>query len=153
MAVIGIDYEGGEAIWNEDESDIIGNTSIEYKGVYLHTKKGEFIFDSGDFPSDWYNAKKKYYREIHEEEPYLSGSSTCNHFIMDGAPYQSAYLFYENEKGVLNYLKEDSTFEERYEMSRTGDELFVDEGTFPTFDELKQRATQNEKVSFTTSET
>jgi hypothetical protein len=38
-------------------------------------------------------------------------------------------------------------------MSRTGDELFVDEGTFPTFDELKQRATQNEKVSFTTSET
>lgn len=153
MAVIGINYEGGDAIWNEDESDIIGNTPVEYKWVYLHTSKGEFVFESGDFPADWYNAKKKFYREIIEEEPYLSGSSTSDHFIMDGAPYQSAYLYYENEKGVLKYCSENMPLEERFKIAREGDELFVDEGTFPTFEELKERATLNEKVSFTPSET
>lgn len=149
MAVIGINYTGGGSIWNDDETEIVGSNPIFYESVYLHTEKGEFVFNSGDFPADWYNAKKKFYREIYQEEPFLSGSSTVDHFIMDGAPYHSAYLHYDaqnNGNPILEYADKATPFEVQFYISK-GDELFVDDGTFPTFEELKERAQLKEQIN------
>ena len=126
MAVIGIHYGGGNEY---DENDEIIEHPIDYKTVYLHLSNDkEILFESGNFVKDWFHAKKKFL-EVHEEEMHLSASSSVDHFIMDGAPYDSAYLVFKDEGDVGELT---------YEYDDKGWEMFVEKGTKPTWDELKK---------------
>ena len=146
MAVIGINYKGGNSY---DEDDNLVEGEILYESVYLHTSEKEMIFNSGNFPKDWYDAKKAFVT-AQDETPndinyfHLSGSSTCDHFIMDGAKFESAYLHMENDIAVLKYCIEDDSLEmmekliANREIYEKGWEFFVPEGTKPTWEELKE---------------
>lgn len=127
MAVIGIDYsEGGKP--------------LNYKGVYLHTSSGKLKFESGDFVKDWFQAKMKYAKELQDQDPFLSASSTCDHFIMDGANYDSAYLHIEDGKGILKYVdrSDPNYLFTQSDIYENGWEMFVNPGTQPTWEELKE---------------
>lgn len=92
-------------------------------------------------------------------------SSSIDHFIMDGAPYDSAYLHMENGNLVLKYIEEINETElkiflkEKYKTKKQRDEaeeiirlnkmyserdiiggleFFVPTGTRPTWEELKE---------------
>ncbi len=132
MAVIGINYDGGNRY---DENDELVEAPVNYESVYLHYDGGEKIFNSGNFVKDWYDAKKFYLNELSETE-YLSGSSTCDHFIMDGAKFDSAYLHVIDEVPVLKYLDREDP---KWYLSKDADgwEFFVEEGTKPTWEELR----------------
>ena len=135
MAVIGINYSGGNTY---DDDDNLIECEPEYKSVYLHTNDGEIIFNSGSFIKDWFDAKKKYLQELLEKE-HLSGSSSCDHFIMDGAKFDSAYLHMVDEKPILMYV--DRTQPDWFitqEKIFNGWEMFVPENTQPTWEELKE---------------
>lgn len=136
MAVIGINYGGGNT-YDDDDNMVINN--IVYESVYLHTREENFTFNSGNFVKDWFNAKKKYV-ELQDKEPYLSGSSTCNHFISDGAKFDSAYLHVVDGKPILRYIdyNDESWLENQRDIFEKGWEFFVDEGTQPTWEELKE---------------
>lgn len=155
MAVLGIDYDGGGYVYDENDECIEGLvTPIEYKGVYLHTYSEKFTFNTGNFVVDWYNAIKKFYNELVEVEPHLSHSSSVNHFIMDGAPYSSAYAHPVDTEDILElrYVDEDWTKDiesmvKAREIYEGGIEMFVEDGTKPTFKELKEyvKRYENEK--------
>ena len=122
MAVVGINYSEGSKKKN-----------LGYKSVYVfygNGKREEKIFDSGDFVKDWYDYRKFLIQELSEKEHAFCNSSTVDHFIMDGAPYDSAYLIIKNKKGELYYGNE---FYEK------GIEFFVNKGTKPTWQELKDK--------------
>jgi len=125
MAVIGINYNDG------------GNP-LGYESVFISCTDGkEFIFDSGDFVKDWYDAIKKFITEVGES---LSHSSTCNHFQGDGGKFDSGYLHMIDDKPILKYL---DTSEENWSLTQKdvyedGIEFFVPEGTEPTWGELKE---------------
>jgi len=125
MAVIGINYEGGERIGDEND-DELPRTPIVYENVYLYLRTGKEILFSGNFVKDWYNAKKKF-MEVSDKEGYLSASSSVDQFIMDGAPYDSAYLIFKDDIPELVY-----------EYDEKGWEMFVEKGTKPTWEELKK---------------
>lgn len=131
MAVIGINYTGGNRY---DDNDVLIEDEPMYESVYLHTNKGKFIFNSGNFVKDWFDAKKKYIQEFSEEE-FLAGSSTCDHFIMDGAKFDSGYLHMDGETPVLKYVDEK---DENLREVINGWEMFVPEGTQPSWEELKE---------------
>ncbi len=126
MAIICINYKDGN--------------DLEYRSVDLsHSDLTERkVFDSGDFVKDWYNCIKFVSLNLCEKE-HVSFSSSVDHFIMDGAPYDSAYLVPEEngETFTLRYEKE---------FSSKGIEFFVKEGTQPTWIELKQMCEQNENI-------
>lgn len=135
MAVIGITYDGGNRY--DDEGNLIENP-IQYESVYLYTSKEQTEFNSGDFVKDWYNAHIKYFDE-HKDE-HFSHSSSVNHFIMDGAPYSSAYLHDVNDTYVLKYVDHSDPnyiFTQR-DIFENGLELFVPENTQPTWEEYKE---------------
>ena len=142
MAVIGISYDGCSHDYDEDGNRIELNPStLVYHHVYIHTSGEKFEFKSGDFVKDWFQAKMKYAKELQDKEPHLAGSSTCDHFHMDGAEYDSAYLHIENGNGVLKYIDRSDPnyiFTQR-EIYEDGWEMFVDPGTQPTWEELKER--------------
>jgi len=128
MAVIGIDYDGGDLI-GDDNDELASRTPIKYKHVYLHLcSDKEFLFESGDFVKDWFNAKKKFL-DVYDEEMHLSSSSSVDHFIMDGAPYDSAYLVFQDKNDIGELT---------YEFDKEGWEMFVPKGTKPTWVELKK---------------
>jgi hypothetical protein len=136
MAVIGINYSGGNTY--DDQDNLIENP-IKYKGVYIHLTDGtELNFKTKDFVKDWYDAKKKFINELSDTEPYLGASSSVNHFIMDGAKFDSAYLHItEGDKPILKYI--DRTDEKWYLTDiDSGIEFFVKEGTTPTWEELRE---------------
>lgn len=84
------------------------------------------IFNSGDFVKDWYDCIK-FSIFLEPVEPFNSCSSTVDHFIMDGAPFDSAYLKNDdNDDLYLSYTEIDGT------------EFFVKEGTKPTWLELRE---------------
>lgn len=135
MAVISIEYYGGGKEY-DDNDNVISEIPIEYKGVNLSTGKlGNIEFNSGNFIKDWYDAKKKYLEEC-DDEPFCH-SSSVDHFLMDGAKYDSAYLHVVDGKPVLKYL--DRTKKDWF-IDPIGDgwEYFVKEGETPTFEELKE---------------
>jgi len=138
MAVIGINYEGANHDYDNNGERIEIPGGLKYKSVYVHYKGGKKVFDSGNFIKDWFDAKGFFARGLMDKEPYLSGSSTCDHFIMDGAPYDSAYLHIIDGKQVLRYVdRSDDLFTQR-QVWDGGWEFFVEEGTQPTWEELKE---------------
>ena len=143
MAVIGIDYKGCNFEYNEkDERVEITNPKLrlKYKSVYIHcaNKKNSRQFKSSNFVKDWYDAKKYYINELQDKEPYLGGSSTCDHFFMDGAEYDSAYLHIVDERGVLKYPNYADPHWYMSEDVTNGIEFFVETGTKPTWEELRE---------------
>ncbi len=139
MAVIVINYEGVNYDYNEDDELIETPGGLKYKSVYVHYEGGEKVFDSGNFIKDWFDAKGFYARGLMDKE-HLYNSSTCNHFIMDGAPYDSAYLHIVDDKPVLMYLdrKDPNWFMTQRDVYEKGWEFFVEPGTQPTWEELKK---------------
>ena len=80
MAVSGVNYDEGSE-----------KQGMGYKSVYLHYKEDdEKLFNTGNFVKDWWDMRKFQIQELSESEPHFMHSSTINHFIMDGAPYDSA---------------------------------------------------------------
>jgi hypothetical protein len=126
MAVIGINYDEGA-------------DALNYKSVYIHSSNLKVNFDSGNFIKDWYDAIKKYLTELSEEE-FLSHSSSVNHFIMDGAKFDSAYLHMVDGKAILKYFDktDPNWWKTQSDVDENGIEFFVPENTQPTWEELKE---------------
>jgi hypothetical protein len=113
MAVISVTYDEGS---NKD--NLMNNN--------------EKIFNSGDFVRDWYQLWKFIHTaEINEPIMY---SSSVDHFIMDGAPFDSGYLHFVEDKPVLKYPSREG---EHWFLNSDFDglEVFVPEGTKPTWEE------------------
>lgn len=117
MAVIGINYK-------EFEPSAYESVRIRY-GNGLDKEE---VFDSGDFIKDWYNCNRFIFENnLDETETHFSNSSSVDNFIIDGAPYESLYLYEEN--GTLKLLP--------FESHRPGVEYFVKSGETPTWEQLK----------------
>lgn len=120
MAVISIDYKEGSK-----------RKDLGYKGVeisYANLKKQK-KFTSGDFVKDWYDCNKFIITKLYEKEGHFSNSSSVNHFIMDGAPFISAYLVSTDKSSELFY---------GHTYYQEGIEFFVKENTKPTWHELRK---------------
>ncbi len=119
MALLNIIYDGNDAKSYQ---------AVEISFDFLN-KECIKLFNSGNLAIDWYNAKKYYLCYIQQTEPFLSTLSSCDHFFMDGGDklYDSAYLVMDGENPVLHYDK-----------NKDGWEFFVNIGTTPTFQELKE---------------
>lgn len=100
-----------------------------YKYVYLIPPasgiEDKIKFDSGDFVQDWYDCLKY----LIDNQWGVCDSSAVNHFIMDGAPYDSAYL---HDAG-------DNDWQLTYEYITDGIELFVNKGERLTWQEMKDK--------------
>ncbi len=131
MAVIGVTY---------DEV----NPNNSYESVYVfhdvHGKSIQKIFDSGDFVKDWFNAIKFFVTEIANTFQPLIHSSSVDHFIHDTNKYDSAYLHIENEIPILKYVdrSDEHWFISQKDIFEAHIELFVNENTKPTWEELKE---------------
>jgi len=117
MAVYGINYNEG------------GKPDLGYESVYFfpnHTEK-KILFNSGDFVKDWYDLIKHIIQNT-EDEP-IAGSSTVDHFFMDGADelYDEAYLHDDGNGYDLHYEYMPEIFK-----------FFVLKGTKPTWLELRE---------------
>ena len=123
MAVKNIRYEEG--------------TNTGYKYVEISYGDGEVKkFDSGDFVKDWFACMKFIiFSDISTNEPIIN-SSSIDHFIMDGAPYDSAYLIPAEGNTQLSY---------EYQEDRL--EFFVPRGTKPTWEEMKVKYDDEYKKS------
>ena len=116
MAVIGINYIEGKP--------------ETYESVYIHLNEGEKIFNSGDFIKDWFQCNNVLVQlSWSGKEISFSNSSTVDHFIMDGAKFDSAYLKIDSDLWYLDY---------KYDANSPGFEFFVKRGTKPTWEELKK---------------
>jgi hypothetical protein len=117
MSVIAIKYDRGN------------RRNLGYETVLITNGKETHFFRSGNFVKDWYDCIKYYTTTLNETDLHLSHSSSVDHFIIDGAPYDSAYLIVdEKNKGELFYG-------ENY--CNKGIEFFVPKNTRPTWNELK----------------
>ena len=94
MAVINIDYD-----IDKNDNIIYNLTDISYD-FSLKKKK---IFNSGNFVVDWYNCIKFIAIELQDSKELFLFSSSVDHFIMDDAPYDIAYLIKKNNKHLLTY--------------------------------------------------
>ena len=124
MAIISVNY---------DEP----NATDTYKSVTFSTRLGEHEFNSGDFVKDWWVMMKLILTTSFDEP--ISNSSSVNHFIMDGAPFDSAWLHFVNDEPVLKYITKENNFLSISE----GIEFFVEKGTRPTWKELKEICTHS----------
>lgn len=119
MAVYGINYNEG------------GKPDLAYEGIYLwetYPEKKETLFNSGDFVKDWYYLTKHVINNTHEDERVM-GSSSVDHFFMDGADelYDEAYLHDDGNGYDLHY----DTLTNRIRF-------YVPKGTKPTWNELRE---------------
>lgn len=146
MAVISISYDEGSK-----------KPDLGYKSVKIfYGNNQEKVFKSGNFITDWYVMRKFMINELMQTEPHFSHSSSVDHFIMDGAKFDSAYLIVTDDVPELKYLpkgikyknKNAPTDEERKkflehlaatkEITEKGIEFFVPENTKPTWAELRK---------------
>lgn len=128
-AIIRINYDEGN-------KRNLGYESVELSCTDENNSK---TFSSGDFIKDWYDMRKYTATVLSDIEDYLVHSSSVDHFIMDGAPYDSAYLHIIDDKPVLKYF--DRTDPQWYlqGVDEGGIEFFVPENTQPTWEELKNK--------------
>jgi hypothetical protein len=130
MAVSGVNYDEG--------SEVEG---MGYKSVYLHHGNNkEKLFNSGNFVKDWWDMRKFQIQFIIDDDFIFCHSSSVDHFIMDGAPYDSAYMHVIDEKPVLKYVdRTDKNYLwTQRDIYEGGIEFFVPKGTQPTWEELKE---------------
>lgn len=129
MAVISISYDEG----NKKE---LGYKSVNLSYNNIKDKKS---FNSGDFVKDWYDCLKfLIIKNIVDDEPLIH-SSSVDHFIMDGAKFDSAYLHTKKEETVLKYTSNTlNTIYLDYDICEDGIEFFVPEGTKPTWEEHRE---------------
>lgn len=122
MAVYSIEYDEG----NEQD---LGYKSVHISYGFNNPEK-EKVFNSGNFVKDWFDLMKFIITELRKTEMHFVGSSSVDHFFMDGAKYDKAYLvlFDKNDETVLKY-------DEKY---NDGHLFYVPEGTQPTWAELKK---------------
>lgn len=143
MAIIGIDYDGYTTEYDDDDNEIMLDPSdpryLKYESVHISYEGGKKVFDSGDFVKDWFNAKKFYIQELQDTEAHFMGSSSCDHFHKDGANFDSAYFNMEGDEPVLKYIdKSDKDWVvTQWHIVQNGWEFFVNPGTKPTWQELK----------------
>ena len=139
MAVIGINYTGAEHDYNENDERIETPGGLVYESVYLHYLDNKKVFDSGNFVKDWFGAKKFFADNLMETE-HFSHSSTVDHFIMDGAKYDSAYLHMKDDIPELKYIdySDELWYINQASVDEEGWEFFVVEGTKPTWEEFKE---------------
>jgi hypothetical protein len=140
MAFISMKYDGGNT-YDEISGEVISNNFV-YESVTLSAKEEKFIFNSGNFVKDWFDAKKKYMNELQDTEPYLTASSDINHIQSDsGDKFDSGYLHIINDKPVLLYVDTEAPnydwMKESWKYEK-GWEFFVPSGTKPTWEELKE---------------
>jgi hypothetical protein len=115
-------------------------TSINYNepntDEYHSVKTGDTVFDSGDFIKDWFHSRK-HITEISQTnwEPQ-SNSSSVDHFMMDGAKFDSAYLK-EVEDEIWDLVYIDRTDPNWWVEDEPGIEFFVPEGEEWTWQQLK----------------
>jgi len=127
MAVYGIDYD-------EEGSDL----DLNYKSVdisYNNLKKKK-VFNSGNFVKDWYDLVKFIIMELSKTESHFVGSSSTDHFFMDGADklYDEAYLV----DGIVNGEKKSVLKYDGNNDEEDGIKFYVPIGTQPTWAELKE---------------
>lgn len=106
-----------------------GSKELQYKSVevsYGDELKNVKIFNSGNFVKDWYDRVKFIVTELEDSERHMC-SSSVDHFIMDGAPYDSAWLKMSNRSAKLRYYYGEGLLE-----------FFVAAGTRPTWNELRE---------------
>jgi len=118
MAVYGINYE-------EPKPET-------YESIYVNYGEQKVkAFESGNFVKDWFDLLKFIVIELSETESHFVGSSTVDHFFMDGADelYDEAFLI-TDEQGVSELCY--GNFE------GMGMKLYVPTGTKPTWVELKE---------------
>lgn len=125
--------------YNDGEKDNLGYESVEIHYGRGRNEKKKF-FNTGNFVKDWFDLKKLQITELSDTEPFFTHSSSVDHFIMDGAPYDSAYLYMEGEKAVLKYIDRTDPMYliSQQDIYEGGIEFFVPEGTQPTWEELKE---------------
>jgi len=100
-----------------------------YKSVEIHDFDDNITkFESGDFVKDWYDLVKFLLTTL-IDEPYHVHSSSVDHFIMDGAEFDSVYLGFDPKNQVPRLY---------YNYDDGGVELFVKKGTKPTWNELRK---------------
>lgn len=119
MAVYGITYNEGSALQD-----------LEYKSVSIRYGNYENKeFDSGNFVKDWFDLIKFIIQELSNTESHFVGSSSVDHFFMDGADelYDEAFLNTETDNPKLVY-------EFDWDLIK----LYVPKGTQPTWEELKE---------------
>lgn len=121
MAVYGIDYDDGN------------KKKLGYKSVHISydNLKTEKVFNSGNFVKDWYDLVKFMIMELSKTEPHFVGSSSVDHFFMDGADllYDEAFLV-TDDAGVSELCYGD--------FENIGIKLHVPINTKPTWKELKK---------------
>lgn len=117
MAIININYD-------EENKQDLGYKSVE---IFSNNSLSIEIFNSGNFIKDWYNCMKFCLMIMSNEEHPIAFSSSVDNFIMDGAPYDSAFLYFINTKASLSY-----------DNNIKGIEVFVPKGTQPIWEELKE---------------
>jgi hypothetical protein len=124
--------------YNEGNKKDLGYESVELH--YSHNKnEKKLFFNTGNFIKDWYDMNKFINMELLGNVSFISYSSSVNHFIMDGAPYDSAYLHIIDEKPILKYLNHsDPNWWMNTEDMENSVEFFVPENTQPTWEELKE---------------
>jgi hypothetical protein len=132
MAYTTINYRDGE-------KDNLGYESVEIHYGRGKSEKKKF-FNTGNFVKDWFDCNKFKVMELAETEPFFTHSSSVDHFIMDGAPYDSAYLHMDGDRGVLKYVDRTDPMYliSQQDIYEGGTEFFVPEGTQPTWEELKE---------------
>jgi hypothetical protein len=116
MACIDIKY---------DEPDVSTYSGVEFSDK---TTKILFFSDKG-FPTDWGKCMK--YLITEDTDKHVSFLSSINHFIFDGAPYDSGFLVENKDTNEWELLYGE-------ECSDLGIEFFVPKGTKPTWTEFKE---------------
>ena len=122
MAVYGINYDEGN------------KKDLGYESVRIsYGRNQEKIFNSGNFLKDWFDLVKFIVTELSETEYHFTGSSSVDHFFMDGADelYDEAYLVnltVDGEtKSGLSYVHDEDSIK-----------FYVPKNTQPTWEELKK---------------
>lgn len=122
MAVYGINYDEGN-------KKNLGYESVQVSyGDGINEKK---VFNSGNFVKDWFDLVKFIITELSETEPFFIGSSSIEHFFMDGADelYDEAHL-------ITGTTGESEIFYN--DMSQNEIKLYVPKGTQPIWKEFKE---------------
>lgn len=122
MAVYGINYDEG------NKKDL-GYESVRISyGDGINEMK---VFNSGNFVKDWFDLVKFIITELSKTEPFFIGSSSVDHFFMDGADelYDEAYLI----TGTTGESELFYSNVSHYEIN-----FYVPKSTQPTWEELKE---------------